>query len=245
MNIFKLSVVVKDFKECLYYLPTTLKLSVESAVIGLLLGLIIAVIQMKKIKLLNQLTILYNSIMRGTPILIQLYVTYFGIPILLKYINYYYGTNYSIDGIEKIFFAVLALGLNTAAFNSVTIRASLESVDKGQIEAARSIGMTTWQTLFRITIPEALEVAIPSLGNTLIGLIKGTSLAFTCSIVEVTAQAKIIAGRDYRYFEAYVAIAVIYWLTTLAVEFIISFIEKKIHIPDVLPAKKRGEQTND
>lgn len=238
MDIFKLSVVARDFQECLYYLPVTLKLSAEATVIGLLLGLLIAVIQMKKLKVLNQLTVLYNSIIRGTPILIQLYVTYFGIPILLKYINYYHGTNYNIEGIEKTFFVVLALGLNSAAFNAVTIRASLESVDKGQIEAAHSIGMTTWQILYRITIPEALEVAIPSLGNTLIGLLKGTSLAFACAIVEVTAQAKIVAGRDYRYFEAYVAIAMIYWMTTMAIEFVISLMEKKIHIPDVLPEKR-------
>lgn len=239
MELFKFSVVIKDFKECLQFLPVTLQLTVQAAIIGLILGLIIAVIQMKKIPVLHQLTIVYNSIMRGTPILVQLYVTYFGIPILLKYVNYYYGTAYGIDGIDKAFFAVLALGMNTAAFNSVSIRAALESVDKGQIEAARSVGMTAWQTLFRITIPEALEVAIPTLGNSLISLVKGTSLAFTCAVIEVTAQAKIVAGRDYRYFEAYVAIAVIYWLTTLVLELIIAAITRKIHIPDVLPTKKK------
>lgn len=239
MNIFQFSVVAKDFLECLRYLPVTFELSVKAALIGLLLGLVIAVIQMKKIKILYQLTLVYNSVMRGTPILVQLYISYFGIPILLQYINYYYGTDFSIGGADKMLFAVAALGLNTAAFNAVTIRASLESVDRGQIEAARSLGMTTGQILLRITIPEALEVAIPSLGNTLINLIKGTSLAFTCAVVEVTAQAKIIAGRDFRYFEAYVATALIYWLTTLVLEFILARIEKWIHIPDVLPEKKK------
>jgi polar amino acid transport system permease protein len=129
--------------------------------------------------------------------------------------------------------------MNTASFNSVTIRASLESVDKGQIEAAKSVGMNSFHTLFRIIIPEALEVAIPSLGNSLIGLMKGTSLAFTCAVVEITAQAKIIAGRDYRYFEAYTAIAIIYWITTLVLEFILYLIEQKIHIPDVAGTEKK------
>lgn len=239
MNIFKFSVVVKDFWECLRFLPVTIKLSLEAAVLGLVLGLLIAVIQMKKIKVLNQICVVYNSFMRGTPILIQLYVTYFGIPIALQYINYYYGTNYNIDGMNKLFFAILALGMNTASFNSITIRASLESVDKGQIEAAHSVGLTPIQTLFRIIIPEALEVAIPSLGNSLIGLIKGTSLAFTCAVVEITAQAKIVAGRDYRYFEAYAAIAVIYWSTTLVLELILYLIEKKIHIPDVVGGRQK------
>ncbi len=239
MNIFDLHTVRIDFWECLNYLPVTIKLAIEAELLSLLVGLIIAVIQMKKVKVLNKLCVVYNSFMRGTPILIQLYVTYYGIPIALKYINYYYGTNYEINGIDKVFFAILALGLNTASFNSVTIRASLESVDRGQIEAAKSVGMTDLQALFRITIPEALEVAIPTLGNSFIGLIKGTSLAFTCAVVEVTAQAKIIAGRNYRYFESYVAISIIYWATTLILELILFLIKKKIHIPDVVSGKEK------
>lgn len=239
MNIFSFDTLREDFWSCLNYLPETIKLSIVSALIGTILGLLIAVIQMKKIKVLNQVCIIYNSFMRGTPILVQLYITYYGIPILLKYINYYYGTDYSIEGIKKVFFAILALSLNTASFNSVTIRAALESVDKGQIEAAQSIGMTNLQILFRITIPEALEVAIPTLGNSFIGLIKGTSLAFTCAVVEVTAQAKILAGRNYRYFEAYMAIAAIYWMTTLVLELILYLIKKKIHIKDVISDNDR------
>lgn len=244
MNIFSFDTLKEDFWSCLQYLPETIKLSLVAEIIGILLGLLIAVIQMKKIKVLNQICIVYNSFMRGTPILVQLYITYYGIPIFLKYINYYYGTDYNINGIEKVFFAILALSLNTASFNSVTIRAALESVDKGQIEAAQSIGMTNMQILFRITIPEALEVAIPSLGNSFIGLIKGTSLAFTCAVVEVTAQAKILAGRNYRYFEAYLATAAIYWITTLVLELILYLIKKKIHIKDVVSGCESGKIEN-
>ena len=87
----------------------------------------------------------------------------------------------------------------------------------------------------RIIIPEAVEVAVPSLGNSLIGLVKGTSLAFTCAVVEMAAQGKIIAGRDYRYFESYVALAIIYWGVTIAIEYGIKLIQLKIKIPDTVP----------
>lgn len=103
--------------------------------------------------------------------------------------------------------------------------------------------MTYPQVLARVIIPEAFVVALPTLGNTLIGLLKGTSLAFVCAVVEMTAQAKIIAGANYRYFEVYLALAVIYWGVTIMIEQLIQFVEKKISIPDnvQLRARKAGD----
>lgn len=122
---------------------------------------------------------------------------------LLKYINFKCGTNYNVNGVAPIVYAFVALALNESAFNAEIIRASLESVDKGQVEAASALGMNYFQALIRIILPEATVVALPSLGNAFIGLIKGTSLAFVCSVVEMTAEGKILAGRNYRYFEVY------------------------------------------
>ena len=96
------------------------------------------------------------------------------------------------------------------------------------MEACHAMGMTTWQTLRRIVIPEALTVAFPSLINSFIGLIKGTSLAFTCAVVEMTAQAKILGGRDFRYFEAY-------WFVTFILEQISKYVEKRLAIPNDAP----------
>ena len=112
------------------------------------------------------------------------------------------------------------------------IRSALLSVDKGQVEAAHALGMTYGQTLRRIIIPEALTVALPTIGNSLISAIKGTSLAFTCAVVEITAQGKIIGGRNYRYFEVYCSLAIIYWIVTVIIEQILKFTEKKLAIPD-------------
>lgn len=141
--------------------------------------------------------------------------------------------------VPPILYAIAALALSQAALNAVTIQASLQAVNKGEIEAAAALGMTGSQRMMRIIIPEAIELAIPSLGNTLIGLIKGTSLAFSCSVIEMAAQGKIVAARDYRYFESYVALAVIYWFVTIVVEQIIRLILKTVQVPDMPKEEKK------
>ena len=164
-----------------------------------------------------------------------------GIPMILKAINLKYGTNYNANGVAPIIYAFIALAVNESAYNAEVIRASLESVPKGQIEAANALGMTYFQALRRVILPEAIVVALPSLGNSFIGLIKGTSLAFVCAVVEMTAAGKIIAGRTYRYFEVYVSLAIIYWIITIIVEQGIKLIEKKIRIPENAPAIQTDE----
>lgn len=100
----------------------------------------IAVVKIHNIPVLRQLCTLFVSVVRGTPIIVQLYLTYFGIPIALKYYNYYNGTSYNVNGIPPIIFAIVALGLNQSAFDSETIRAAIQSVEKGQVEAAKPLG---------------------------------------------------------------------------------------------------------
>lgn len=240
-TLFDFKLVFTQIPELLKYLPVTLELALISMVFSLLLGLIIAVIRLKRIAVLTPISSAYISIIRGTPILVQLYVVYFGIPLVLKYINMRWGTSYNVNGVAPIVYAFVALSINESAFNSEIIRAALQSVDKGQIEAAHALGMTYLQALKRIIIPEAVVVALPSLGNSLIGLIKGTSLAFVCSVVEMTAQGKIIAGRTYRYFEVYVSLAIIYWVITFVLERVINLIENKIKVPEEAPALQEAE----
>ena len=169
-----------------------------SMLLGLILGLVMAIIKMRKIKGLTQFTNLVISLLRGTPVIVQLYVAFFGIPMIFKAINQKFGTNLAVADIPGIVYAMVALGLNQAGFMAEIIRSALQSVDNGQIEAAHALGMTYPQALRRIILPEAIEVALPTLGNSLISIIKGTSLAFTCAVVEITAQGQIIAGKTYR-----------------------------------------------
>ncbi|MBQ9643260.1 MAG: amino acid ABC transporter permease [Lachnospiraceae bacterium] len=232
MKLFDFGLVFSQIPKLLEYLPVTLELALVSMLAGTLLGLLLAIMRMKKVRVLSQIAGFYISLVRGTPILVQLYIAYFGIPMLIKWINLKTGSNYVPANIPGFVYAVTALAINQSAFDSEIIRASLQSVDRGQIEAASSIGMTYFQTLRRIILPEALTVALPGLGNSFIGVIKGTSLAFTCAVVEITARGQILAGRNYRYFEVYVSLAIIYWVITIIIEQLIRLFERKTRIPD-------------
>jgi polar amino acid transport system permease protein len=235
-DLFNVSLVFTQIPRVLEALPVTLGLTVLSLICGLIVGLGVAVVRIGKIPVLRELCRLYVSITRGTPVIVQLYLTYFGIPLILKYVNYYNGTNLNINAVPPIVFALIALSLNQGAYSSETIRAAILSVDKGQIEAAHSLGMTTAQLLRRIVIPQAFIVALPSLGNSLIALLKETSLAFVCSVVDITARGKILAGNNYRFFESYCSVAIIYWALTLIVEQVVRYAEKRLRIPETAPA---------
>lgn len=238
VNLFDVGLVFEQIPELLRYLYVNLEIAAIALVVGWLLGLLIAVIRMSKIPVLYQLATLFVSAIRGTPIIVQLYVTYFGIPILLRYINYYQGTSFDFNGIPPVVYAVVALGLNQAAFDSETIRSAIQSVDNGQIEAAQSLGMSDGQILRRVLLSQAVTVAIPPLGNSLIGLIKGTSLVFVCSVIDMTAAGKIIAGRDFRYFEVYVSIGLIFWALTIIIELVFKHLEKRFSVPTEPPVVK-------
>ena len=242
-KLFDVSLVFTSIPELLEKLPITLELALLSMLLGLVLGLVMAIIKMRKIKVLTQLTNLLISLLRGTPVIVQLYVAFFGIPMIFKAINQKFGTDLAVANIPGIAYAMVALGLNQAGFMAEIIRSALQSVDNGQIEAAHALGMTYPQALRRIILPEAIEVALPTLGNSLISIIKSTSLAFTCAVVEITAQGQIIGGKTYRYFEVYISLAIIYWVITLIIEQGIRILENKIRIPDQVElVKVDGEE---
>lgn len=228
-KLIDFKMILTNIPQLLGYLPITLAIVALSMVVGLVFALIIALIRLKKIPGLSQLFTVLVSFVRGTPLLVQLYLSYYGIPIALRYWNYYNHTNYNINHIPAFLFVFIAFAINEAAYNSENIRGALLSVDRGEIEAAESLGMTGFQILRRITIPEALVVALPTLGNQFISLIKGTSLAFVAGVVEMTAEGQIIAGRNFRYFEVYLSLAIIYWALTVITEIIIRLIEKRIN----------------
>ncbi|MDR2606039.1 MAG: amino acid ABC transporter permease [Oscillospiraceae bacterium] len=212
--MFDVILIFERIPPILQYLPITMEIAVVSMVFSIIVAFLVAIIKVKEIPVLKHIVSAYVSFTRGTPILIQLYATLYGIPMLLKAFNVDTGF---INDIPRITFALVALSLNDAAYSSEAIRAAIQAVDKGQIEAAQSIGMTSWQTLRRVTIPESLVIALPSLGNAFIGMIKGTSLVFTVSVVEMTRKGQLLSQMDYRYFEMYVTLAIIYWVITFVV----------------------------
>lgn len=231
-KLFDPSIVWEGIPQLLPYLPITMEIVLVSAFFALLLGFAIALIKVNRVPILQKVAAVYVSYMRGTPLLVQLYIAFYGVPILLEYMNRSFGTHYSINNISGMFFVIIAFSLNEAAYSSETIRAALQAVDKGQIEAGYSIGLSTLQVFRYIILPESLKIALPSLGNIFIGLLKGTSLAFVCAVVEMTAASRLIAGRNLRFFEMYVSLSLIYWALSLISERLFAFMEKRLRKSD-------------
>lgn len=242
-DLFNGKLVFTQIPQLLRYLPVTLELTIAAGVIGLLLGFVIALIRVKRTPVLYQISTVYISVLRGTPIVVQLYISYFGIPIFLKYLNYWNGTNWDINSVPPVLFAILALAFNQSAFMAEVIRAAITAVDPGQLEAARSLGMSPAQVRRRVILPQAGVIALPGLMNSLIGLIKGTSLAFVCAVVDMTAAGQIMAGSSYRYFEMYCSLAIIYWVITLLLERVGAWLERRLSVPEQAPALRQVAQT--
>ncbi|MGT2929335.1 amino acid ABC transporter permease [Streptococcus dentasini] len=240
--LFSVRSVFSAIPDILKHMPMTLGLTFWGSVFGLALALLFAVVKINRIPVIYQIQAFFVSFLRGTPILVQLMLTYYGIPLLLRYLKMEYHLNWNVNDVPPIIFAVVAFAFNEAAYTSETIRAAIQAVDSGEIEAAKSLGMTNLQIYRRVIIPNAAVIATPTLINTLISLTKGTSLAFSAGIIEMFAQAKIIGGRDYRYFERYISVAIIYWIVSIVIENIGRYIEKSMEIksPDKL-ADKEGE----
>lgn len=229
-RLFSWRAVFDAIPDLLEHLPTTLGLTLAGAFFGLILALVFAIVKINRPKVLYPIQAVFVSFLRGTPILVQLMLTYYGIPLFLKFLKLKYGFDLNINAIPASVFAVTAFAFNEAAYTSETIRAAIQAVNVGEIEAARSLGMTSFQAYRRVIIPNAAVIATPTLINSLIGLTKGTSLAFNAGIVEMFAQAQILGGSDYRYFERYISVALVYWIISIIIEQIGRLIEKKMAI---------------
>lgn len=227
-KLFAPEIIPGIIKDLIKKLPITIIITVISAIIGLILGFLISLAKIKKIPVLSQILTLFVSFMRGTPQLIQLFLAFYGFPLVMESISQHFNLAINVNNIPAILYVFIALGLNEAAYTSETFRAAILSVDKKEIEAARSIGMTGGQIMRRIILPSALLVATPSLGNSIISLLKGTSLAFTVTVIEIMGQARIIGGANLRFFEAYIAVALIYWVICIAIERLVNRLEKKL-----------------
>ncbi len=242
-KLFSWRSVFDGIPRILQQLPTTLMLTVFGAFFGIILALVFAIVKINRVRFIYPVQAFFVSFLKGTPILVQLMLTYYGIPLALKALNQQWGTSLNINAIPAATFAIVAFAFNEAAYASETLRAAILSVNPGEIEAARSLGMTRAQVYRRVIIPNAAVVATPTLINSLIGLTKGTSLAFSAGVVEIFAQAQILGGADYRYFERFISVALVYWVVNIAIENIGRLIERKMAIsaPDTIESDVKGE----
>lgn len=184
------------------YLPLTLFMAVAGMALALVLSSLLAVERVIKVPVLDWFVILFISFFRGTPLLVQLFLFYYGLPQILSFLT-------QIDGVTA---AIMGLTLHFSAYMAESIRAAISGVDRSQWEAAQSIGMTQGQMMRRIILPQATRIAAPTLVNYFIDMIKGTSLAFTLGVTEMMGAAQKEAAGSFLYFEAFLVVAIIYWI---------------------------------
>lgn len=202
--------------------PITLGLTAISFLVGIVIGGVIALLRVYKVPVLTQLAGFYISFIRGTPLLVQIFLIYYGVPMLFKQL----GIMPYLANISPFAYLSLAFSLNAGAYLAETFRSGILSVPKGQVEAAKSLNMPTLSVFVFIILPQALAIAMPSIGNLLLIQLKNTSLAFVIGVPEIIGEAKIIAGRTSRIFEVYLIAAVIYWGICLVLERILILIER-------------------
>ena len=202
MDVLNVEYMVGLIPVLLGYLPLTLQLAGVGMVLALILACLFAVIRVLRIPVMNQLTIVFISFFRGTPLLVQLFLFYYGLPQLVSALTV-------IDGITA---TIMGLTMHFSAYMAESIRAAIVGVDRSQTEAALSIGMTNGQMMRRIVLPQATRVALPTLMNYFIDMIKATSLAFTLGVTELMGATQKEAAGSFLYFEAFIVAAVMYWI---------------------------------
>ena len=216
-----------DFGLVVDYLPimieaawVTLKISILSTAFGLVLGLVVALLKISTIKVLVHFANLYLWIIRGTPMLVQLFLIYYGLPQV---------------GIEltPMTAAVVALGINAAAYIAEIYRGGIMSISQGQMEAAESLGMGYFLRMRKIVLPQALRVSLPSLGNQAIMMLKDSSLASLVTVSELLMVSQRYAASNYAFIEFCIVAAAFYLFMTTIFTFILTRVEKRISIGEV------------
>ncbi len=197
----------------------TVVLSVRGMFFGLLLGFVLALMRLYGFTAVRWLARIYVSFFRGTPLLVQLFMIYYGLP----------QAGIELDPLPA---ALIGFSLNMAAYVCEILRAAIGSIDKGQWEAAASIGMTRAETLRRVILPQAARTALPPLGNSFISLVKDTALAATIQVPELFRQAQLITARTFEVFTMYLAAALIYWILASILSHLQNRLEDRVNRHD-------------
>ncbi len=196
-------------------IKVTIPLTIISFALGLLIALFLALVQIANVPVLKQFALVYIWFFRGTPLLVQLFIIFFGLPSL----------GVVLDAFPA---AVITFALNSGAYNAETLRSAILAVPKGQTEAAELVGLTYGQTMRRIILPQAFPIAFPPLFNSLIGMVKDTSLASSITVIELFTKAQQIAARTFEPFVLYLEAAAIYLIFCTVLTFLQKWLEKKM-----------------
>ncbi|ASC81933.1 MULTISPECIES: sulfur-containing amino acid ABC transporter permease TcyL [Bacillus] len=215
--------MIGDFVPTLtVYLPVTLYILTLSLLSGFVLGLFLALPRIYNIPIVNQLAKVYISFFRGTPIMVQLFIVFYGIPALTGLIGI------DTSKMDPFYAAVATYALSNAAAAAEIIRAGVGSVDKGQTEAAYSIGLSGSQAFRRIVLPQALVQAFPNMGNMVISSLKDTSLAFSIGVMDMSGRGQTLITSSNHSLEVYIALSIVYYAVAVLFEWFFRVAEKRI-----------------
>ena len=209
-------------------LKNTLILTCISVAMGTVFGAVVALMRMSKSIILRFLSSLYTEVIRGTPILLQLYIFYFVLPNVLPFLK-----------LSQFMWVSIALCVNSAAYVSEVIRSGIQAVDKGQTEAARSLGLSESQTMLKIILPQAVRNILPALGNEFIMMLKETSLASTFFLYDLMTVCNIVKGAEYLTLEPMTIVAVIYLCITYPLSKVVGHFEKTMANPNIYSSRKK------
>ena len=215
--------MINSFPKLLSAAVITLKLLSVSLVIGLFIGLLFAILRLNKNILINKFAYGYSYLFRGTPLLVQIFIIYFG----LGQIEYLRTTFLWTILKEPYWCAIIAFALNTGAYTSEILRSAFQTIKPGIIEAGKSLGVSSKVIFYKIQIPIAIRQSLPAYGNEIILMMKGTSLASTVTLMDLTGVAKYIISTTFRPVEVFIVAGGIYLFMTFIIHNVIKFLEKK------------------
>jgi len=218
--VYDLSIVVEKFPIFVPAAVETLKITAASIIFGVILGLVVAFGRISKSRLLYYPATLYITVIRGTPILLQLFIVYFGLSEIVR-----------LDPFPS---AVIAFGTHNGAYIAEIFRGAIKSIDIGQMEAARSLGMTQFQAMRRIILPQALKRAIPPLGNQFIIATKDSSLASAISVRELLLKSQQLGSSTYRFMEYFIIAGIYYLIITTILGYLVHRLERRLAVSDRL-----------
>ena len=218
-----LGLMINSLPKLLNAAVITLKLLSVSLIIGLFIGLFFAILRLNKNIFINRFAYGYSYVFRGTPLLVQIFIIYFG----LGQIEYLRSTVLWVILKEPYWCAIIALALNTGAYTSEILRSAFQTIKPGIIEAGKSLGISNKVIFYKIQIPIAIRQSLPAYGNEIILMMKGTSLASTVTIMDLTGVAKYIISTTFKPIEVFIVAGGIYLFMTFIIHNMIKFLEKK------------------
>ena len=217
---FNFDLIVNSFPLLLLGAVITVKITAMSVALGIVIGLFAGIARICRVKPLRWISAVYVDFFRGTPLLVQIFLFYFAVPVI---------TGQRIDPYVA---AVGSCGINSGAYIAEIVRAGIQSIDEGQMEAGRSLGMTWTQTMRYVIVPQAMKRVIPPLGNEFIALLKASSLVSVIGFAELTRRGQLIIAKTYASLEIWFSVAIIYLVMTLTISRFVAFLEKRYNPDD-------------